>query len=33
MTQISREQPRELDEQVASMKGDLEAAVTDHSSM
>ena len=33
MTQMSREQPRELDEQVASMKGDLEAAVTDHSSM
>jgi uncharacterized oxidoreductase len=33
MTQMSREQPRELDEQVASMKGDLEAAVANHSSM
>lgn len=33
MTQMSREQPRQLDEQVASMKSDLEAAVADHSSM
>ncbi len=33
MTQMSREQPRELDEQVASMKEDLEAAVANHSSM
>jgi uncharacterized oxidoreductase len=33
MTRTSREQPRQLDEQVASMKGDLEAAVSDHRSM
>ena len=33
MTQMSREQPRQLDEQVDQMKGDLEAAVTNHSSM
>jgi uncharacterized oxidoreductase len=33
MTRTSREQPRQLDEQVASMKGDLEAAVGNHSSM
>ncbi len=33
MTQMSREQPRKLDEQVASMKEDLEAAVANHSSM
>ena len=33
MTQMSREQPRELDEQVAQMKGDLESAVANHSSM
>ena len=33
MTQMSREQPRRLDEQVASMKDDLEAAVANHSSM
>ena len=33
MTQMSREQPRELDEQVAQMKDDLEAAVANHSSM
>ncbi len=33
MTQMSREQPRRLDEQVAQMKGDLEAAVANHSSM
>ena len=33
MTQMSREQPRELDEQVARMKGDLEAAVANHRSM
>ena len=33
MTQLSREQPRELDEQVAQMKGDLEAAVANHRCM
>ena len=33
MTQMSREQPRQLDEQVASIKGDLEAAVANHSSI
>ena len=33
MTQMTREQPRELDEQVSQMKGDLEKAVSGHSSM
>lgn len=33
MTQMSRENPRELDEQVAQMKGELQKAVADHSSM
>lgn len=33
MTQMSREQPRELDEQVAQMKDELESAVADHRSM
>ncbi len=33
MTQMSREQPRELDEQVARMKDELEAAVASHRSM
>lgn len=33
MTQMSRENPRELDEQVARMKGELEKAVANHSSM
>ena len=33
MTQMSRENPRELDEQVAQMKDDLEKAVANHSSM
>ncbi len=33
MTQMTRENPRELDEQVAQMKGDLEKAVANHSSM
>ena len=33
MTQMSREQPRQLDEQVASIKDDLEATVVNHSSM
>lgn len=33
MTQMSREQPRELDEQVAQIKGDLERAVANLSSM
>ena len=30
MTKMSREQPRELDEQVAQIKGDLEKAVANH---
>ncbi len=33
MTQMTREQPRELDEQVSQMKGELEKAVSSHSSM
>ncbi|CAN5693449.1 N/A [soil metagenome] len=33
MTQMTRENPRELDEQVAQMKGELESAVANHSSM
>ncbi len=33
MTRQSREQPRQLDEQVASIKDDLEAAVANHSSL
>ncbi len=33
MTQMSREHPRRLDEQVASIKEDLEAAVANHSSI
>lgn len=33
MTQMTRENPRELDEQVAQMKGELEKAVANHSSM
>jgi uncharacterized oxidoreductase len=33
MTKMSREQPRELDEQVAGMKDSLEAAVASHRSM
>ncbi len=33
MTQMSRENPRELDEQVAQMKGELEKAVANHSSL
>ena len=33
MTQMTRENPRELDEQVSQMKGDLEKAVSGHSSM
>lgn len=33
MTQMTRENPRELDEQVAQMKDDLEKAVANHSSM
>lgn len=33
ITQMSRERPRELDEQVARMKGELEAAVANHRSM
>jgi uncharacterized oxidoreductase len=33
MTRTSREQPRQLDEQVASIKDDLEAAVANHSSI
>ena len=33
MTQMTRENPRELDEQVSRMKGDLEKAVSSHSSM
>ena len=33
MTQMTRENPRELDEQVSQMKGDLEKAVSSHSSM
>ena len=33
MTRMSREQPRELDEQVAGMKDSLEAAVANHRSM
>ena len=33
ITRMSRERPRELDEQVAQMKGELEAAVANHSSM
>jgi uncharacterized oxidoreductase len=33
MTQMTRENPRELDEQVAQMKCDLEKAVANHSSM
>ncbi len=33
MTKMSREQPRELDEQVAGMKDSLEAAVANHSSL
>lgn len=33
ITQMSREQPRELDEQVAHMKDELEAAVANHRSM
>lgn len=33
MTRMTRENPRELDEQVAQMKDDLEKAVANHSSM
>lgn len=33
MMQMTRENPRELDEQVAQMKGELEKAVANHSSM
>ena len=33
MTQMTRENPRELDEQVAQMKDELEKAVANHSSM
>ena len=33
LTQMSREQPRELDEQVAQIKGDLERAVANHRSL
>ena len=33
MTQMTRENPRELDEQVARMKSDLEKAVANHSSI
>jgi uncharacterized oxidoreductase len=33
LTQMSREQPRELDEQVAQIKGDLEKAVANHRSL
>ncbi len=33
MTRTSREQPRQLDEQVASIKDELEAAVANHSSI
>ena len=33
MTRMTRENPRDLDEQVSQMKGDLEKAVSNHSSM
>ena len=33
MTRMTRENPRDLDEQVSQMKGDLEKAVSSHSSM
>jgi uncharacterized oxidoreductase len=33
MTQMTREQPQELDEQVAQMKDELEKAVANHRSM